>query len=349
MKQTIIAIAAALALTATVCFGAATLPEEGLKRAQEAEKLVKQDKIAEAVQILQKLDEDHPGHAAVSLRLAQILDQNNLYGPALFYYRRYVRIKGGGAADEVRSRVTSIEMMPGASEEAGQYAAQLGENTEAVPVPTPDVKESIERPAVDGSLVPVTKPEDLAKAQITPLPAGRQTPDPAEAAARRAVITPFAGNQPAVLGDEPEDIRIGAAPAQPPARTLPPSLSGQTRIEPVQTPALTAGTPAARAFPTDSQFFKVTRASGSDAVVKLTNQVQNSVLTFAAVSEGRRPVNAVLMAGETRDLKIAPGEYEVTVNVTEHGYVPTTVMDQKFEQRFEAGRVYSRRIATTGE
>ena len=207
-------------LLAALGWSAERLPEEGLKQAQEAERLLKQDKVQEAVGVLRKLDEQYPGHAAVSLRLAEIMDQNNRHGAALFYYRRYARIKGDDANLEVQARVTSIEMVAGAKEGAEDFAKQLGEPTQAVNVPTPEVKQSIERPANDGSLVPVSGPEDLTPAEVTPLPRRikdlRETP-------QRAVITPVGGLQPYVATPEVE-----ATPAE---------MSGSRRSGASATPA----------------------------------------------------------------------------------------------------------------
>lgn len=333
---------AILMLMAAIGFAADRLPDEGLKRAQEAEKLLKANQVDEAVQILRKLDKDFPGHAAISLRIAQIMDTNNQYGPALFYYRRYMHIKGRDADLDAHARVASIEMVAGAKEAAEAFAKKLGETTEPVKVPTPEVKHSLERPATDGSLVPVTKPEDLNAAEVTPLP--RQTEDNEP---KRAVLTPLGGQSPMVVTSEsgsPEPTPL--APETGRTATPPPP---QIRVDTTPAePTPDASAPVSGASSREPGFFQVSRGQSRQATVKITNSVRNSVLTFAAFSDVQKPVNVVLMTGESRELSVPPGKYEVTVNVTENGYVPTTVLDKKFNQTFEAGKIYSKRVTGSG-
>lgn len=154
-----------------------------MKRAQDAEKLLKQNKPQEAIRILQDLDRKYPTKSPLSLRLAQIYDQNDDLGPALFYYRRYVKLSGERARSEAKERLYTLEMMPGSREAADAFGKKLGEATQAFSTPTPAAREEVGAAREDGSLVPLQGPEQLdliAKAGLPPpsLTPAAATPTP---------------------------------------------------------------------------------------------------------------------------------------------------------------------------
>src|SRR2546430_2597898 len=83
----------------------ARLPDDGLKRAQQAEKLLRAGKPDDAIKMMAQLDRDYPGEPAVSLRLGQIYDTLGQYGEALFYFRRYAGIAGSRTIPEAQMRL----------------------------------------------------------------------------------------------------------------------------------------------------------------------------------------------------------------------------------------------------
>lgn len=181
-----------------------SLPESALVKAREAEKLLAADKPDDAIAILREVDREHPGHPAISLRLAQINDTIDRSGYALFYYRRYVQLAGANARDIAVERVMTLELMPGIDDEARQLAAQLGESTRPIATPTPKVERMIATRAKDGTIVPIRSEEDLEKIQKQGIPA-------------TAPSTPIPTPEPAIVLPE-ELIRTPAptaAPAQP--------------------------------------------------------------------------------------------------------------------------------------
>ncbi|MCX7718464.1 MAG: hypothetical protein N2111_08705 [Candidatus Sumerlaeaceae bacterium] len=138
----------------------AVLPEEGLKRAQKAEQLLRAEQVDEAVKVLEALTKDYPKEAAVFLRLAQVFDISGKAGPALHCYRRYVELAGPKALEEARLRVQTLELVASAREDAAAYAKSRREATRAVATPVPVVNESVEILRPDGSTAPLT-PESL--------------------------------------------------------------------------------------------------------------------------------------------------------------------------------------------
>lgn len=179
------------------------LPDDALKRAQKAEKQLKINKPREAIKILEDLDRDHPGHAAVSLRLGQIYDQLSEYGPALFYLRRYVKIAGDKALDETKTRLYTLELMAGAKEAAEEFGKKLGQQTSACVTPTPHVQESLARLSTEGNLIPVKDPKDLgitSDAWTSEVQAQMGAPAPGGNAVQESALgssTPESGQPPA--------------------------------------------------------------------------------------------------------------------------------------------------------
>jgi hypothetical protein len=160
----------------------ARLPEEGLKRAQEAEKQVRANNTDAAIKTLQKLDKDFPTESAISLRLAQVYDGMGRNGEALFYYRRYITRAGTGAREEAKNRVFTLELMSEARAQADAFAKKLGEKSAAVATPTPKVKRNVMKMSPDGSMTNL-KPSDVGLAdelaqEAVSAPAASPTPTP---------------------------------------------------------------------------------------------------------------------------------------------------------------------------
>lgn len=141
----------------------ARLPEEGLKRALQAEKQLAAGKTREAIASLAKLEAEFPEEGALSLRLAQIYDTMSESGATLFYYRRYVKLVGESAREDAQARLSALELEPGASEAAKKFAKKLGKETAPVPPPTPKIERSLAAEAPDGSLKPLKGPKDVEK------------------------------------------------------------------------------------------------------------------------------------------------------------------------------------------
>jgi len=146
------------------------LPEEGLKTAQQAEKYLAQNQPAKAIQTLLDLDKKYPGHAAVSLRLAQIYDTNNNLGPALFFYRRYIAIVGPQAPEEVQARASTLELMPDAKSGAQKIATKMNLPAAPVATPAPLIERTVNVMRKDGSLVKLEGPADVEKITKSGIP-----------------------------------------------------------------------------------------------------------------------------------------------------------------------------------
>lgn len=153
------------------------LPDSALKKAQVAEKELKANRPLEAITILSQIEKENPGFSAVSLRIAQIYDQMDQPGAALHYYRRYVHLAGGSARDEAVSRVTSLELMPSARQDADDLGARLGQAVAPVATPVPEVQREVAAEREDGSLVPIRGADELQKITTNGLP----PPEPADA------------------------------------------------------------------------------------------------------------------------------------------------------------------------
>jgi hypothetical protein len=166
-----------------------SLPEEALKQAREAEHHLASNEPDKAIAILTELDKKYPGQSAISLRLAEIHDTNNQYGPALFYYRRYIHLAGSRAREMAAARVGTLELMAGVDAEAEKFANKIGEQTRPVATPTPIVERTLSAEAKDGSRIPLTSSEQLEKIHKQ----GYVAPAP------KPIITP--ANTPIVIPD----------------------------------------------------------------------------------------------------------------------------------------------------
>lgn len=169
----------------------APLPDEALKRAQEAEKQLASNNINEALAILTRLDHDYPGHAALSLRLAQIYDKQDTPGVSLFFYRRYSRMAADHAREEAQARLATLELTPGAPAAAEAFAAKMGERTAPAATPAPVSRVEIAAARPDGSLVPIhnrEEAEEIAKGAGIP----DATPSEVPAGPTPYVISPEA-------------------------------------------------------------------------------------------------------------------------------------------------------------
>jgi hypothetical protein len=169
----------ATATSLFLCFGGvveARLPEEALARAEEAERALAQNSPEKAIQILVELDAQFPNEPAVSLRLAEIYDQQGQIGAALYYYRRYVQLAGPKARQSAKERVQTLEMTAGAREAADAIAARLGKKVKPVSTPTPRIEQSVEKVLPDGARVRVDSPEELMSDKVNPTKLTSPTP-----------------------------------------------------------------------------------------------------------------------------------------------------------------------------
>lgn len=170
--------------------GRSSLPDDALKQAQEAERQLASANPKKAIEILQQLDQTYPGNSAVSLRLAEVHDANNDYGPSLFYYRRYIKLAGARAREIPVARVSTLELMAGVDKQAGDFAKKLGEATVPVATPTPQIERSLEAQAKDGSRVPVTSAEQLEEIHRRGYVPASPSPRPTVTPAARAIVLP---------------------------------------------------------------------------------------------------------------------------------------------------------------
>jgi len=405
------------------------LPDEGLKRAQQAEKFLKANQPQQAVITLTQLDRDFPGHAAVSLRLAQVFDQTDQLGPALFYYRRYASMAGDKALQEANERLLGLELMPQARRGATEFAQKRGETTQPIQTPPPLLQHQVAVAREDGALIPVRSAEELAGLKSgkfpdatpvqlqpahtplllslnTPVPRTRAGAAPPAPAAAEPVHPPQASAPPGEIVASPTlastplrtpmpraqrtssvyadatpaapdaDEQLAAAfakgipagpPTPPPSEQLPPDPDTGTAMEPampMSSPVVSLSgnsvPPAARTTPPPSTpapveaeptshragtFFSVKPDPTGRTTLRLTNGLPDAVVTFAAVPDGiGQTMNAILAKGESRNVQITPGDYELTINVSTTTYPPITQLDTSFTMRFEPGKQYSRRF-----
>jgi tetratricopeptide (TPR) repeat protein len=189
MKTRWIALAFSVILLCA-CAVAKRLPDEALKKAQEAEQQLKKNNPDAAVKILQELDKQYPQSAAISLRLAQIYDAQDNLGSALFYYRRYAMYAGDKPHEEAIARLQTLERTAQVPQQAEELAKKLGEKTDAYSGPQSTVSRSIASVNEKGSLVEVKGPEDLKRLNQLPELERKEAPP--------AVVVPEIGNESAV-------------------------------------------------------------------------------------------------------------------------------------------------------
>ncbi|PKO18741.1 hypothetical protein CVU37_04970 [candidate division BRC1 bacterium HGW-BRC1-1] len=225
-----------LALFTTTAW--AKLPEEALKKAQQAEKLVQQSRVKDALVILQNLSREYPTEPALSLRLAQLFDGLGQPGAALFYYRQYADLAKDNPREEAVARTQTLELTAQARDGAAAFAKALKQTTKAMNTPAVNVETSMMKAAPDGTLTHL-KPsdvglsDDLAKNDPKPAP----LPTAALAPVRTIEMPRASGTT------ETKSIRVfgEAASRAAPAFTPPPF----TRPDPTATPPATPA-PAAK-------------------------------------------------------------------------------------------------------
>lgn len=202
-----------------------------------------------------------------------------------------------------------------------------------------------------GETAPLLSPATTRSVIV--LPERRQTPPPSSPRAA----------QPETLTVESFNSASGgkSVAAATPARLIvedaggaAPSLSGLDRAVQPPPPRAPAGSQAAKAVPplssgagaaATSKMFDVRPAGGTQAQLKLANTVEESILTFAAIPDnGGTPINAVLLPGEVRTLRVPPGVYEVVISATTNDYAPRTLLDRRNEQDFVSGMLYTFRL-----
>jgi len=234
------------------------LPPEALKSATEAEQKLKAGQPLEALAVLTRIDRDHPGHAAISLRMGQIFDTMNKNGQALFYYRRYVQYSGERPREEAAARITALELTPGAKQAAEAFAATLGEKSIAMQTPAPRTTLEMAVEREDGTLIPVKDSKDMERYSKEGLPLA--PPDPISAEPTPFVVntnktrpnqSAFANRQPMNSDTSPNNSRAGSnasgAPSgsqQVPANVITSKPPLKSSDEDAQLVAKFVGTPA---------------------------------------------------------------------------------------------------------
>ncbi|MCX7963193.1 MAG: hypothetical protein N2644_01735 [Candidatus Sumerlaea chitinivorans] len=219
----------------------ARLPEEGLQRAQEAEKLVRSGDVDAAIRILVELDSRYPNEAAVQRRLAELYDGKGQLGAALYYYRRYLELAGNRARAEIRERVQTLERTAGAREAADEIARRLGKKARPQPTPETRTEQVIEKVLPDGRRVAVKSAEELMADSPKGATHATPTPTPRHPLAVREVTLPpeppeaeptktNEANQ--ALSPEP----INAPPTATTASSPSPSVTASPTPKPVFTP-----------------------------------------------------------------------------------------------------------------
>ena len=346
------------------------LPEEALKRGKEAEKLVQAGKVSEAIASWEKIDKTYPGNPPVSLRLAELHDQTGEYGPALFYYRRYVAQSGEGAGEDARSRLLTLEQMANVPAEAAEYARKRGEDSQPVPVPGPVIEKSRVQVKPDGSIAPspgaeggTSVPQVKARAPIVLTPVGDGA-KPVSPDTEYVLLTPLRGDSEAAETSEPAAGVRGrtTVTVEPPGAEIPEPGSASARRSPAPGSPETGvegGTlPPAKELRDEvgrvtddlkrpkSAFFSVSKIAGTKARIRITNGFGESIMTFAAISgPGAEPVNAILASGESREIDVNPGRYRVKISVSNTGYPPGTLFEADFDMVFETGKCYTRSVS----
>jgi hypothetical protein len=231
-------------LLTAVAVGSARLPEVGLRRAQQAERLLQAERVDEAIKTLEALAKDYPQEPAVHLRLAQVFDIRGKAGPALHCYRRYIELAGPKAREEARLRVQTLELVASARAEAEAYARARREASRAVATPTPVLKESVEVMRPDGSTAPLT-PESLP--QVLAEHAGAASapaPDSTVAPVFPSETMPPIGQSPVTPGAE----RTRPQASQRPTNPAPPRPAPTREPSPLS-PPLTPRPPAEEPLP----------------------------------------------------------------------------------------------------
>jgi hypothetical protein len=346
------------------------LPEEALKRGREAEKLVQAGKLSEAITAWGRVDKAYPGNAPVSLRLAELHDQLGQYGPALFYYRRYVQLSKDGATEDARARLLTLEQMARVPDEAAEFAKKLGVESERVAVPATVVEESQVQVKPDGSIIPLkgtdpgtSAPQVKPRAAIVLTPVGSSATTVSKEQ-EYVLITPIRGgstpasttgtagakrNRTVITVEPPEAQPAGRVPPVPKASAAPSSPEAGSETGMVPPPGAIrdeVGRVTDDLTRPKSAFFTVSKGTGPNARIKLTNAFPESVMTFGAIpASGVEPVNAILTGGESRDLGIAPGRYRVKIGVNDSGYPPGELFETEFEMVFDAGMCYTRSVS----
>lgn len=93
------------------------------------------------------------------------------------------------------------------------------------------------------------------------------------------------------------------------------------------------------------RFFTTRPSQDGRTRLRLANNLPDSVMTFSALPEsGSGKADAILATGESRNLDISPGAFEIRITVMTLGYPPATISDRRFRMRMNAGTEYSVRL-----
>jgi hypothetical protein len=107
-----------------------------IAKARQAELLLMQDNgIMQALAAYEKLEQEVPNQPPLALRMAQLADQMDNSGLALFHYRRYLTMAGARARQEARDRAATLELNPAAREVADRLARERKVQVKAAATP----------------------------------------------------------------------------------------------------------------------------------------------------------------------------------------------------------------------
>ena len=238
------------------------LPEAALKQAQQAEKLVQQNRVTDALVILQNLSREFPTESALSLRLAQLFDGLGQPGPALFYYRQYATLAKDNPREEAVARTQTLELTAQARDGAEKFAKALKQTTKAMATPSVSVETSMLKAAPDGTLSHL-KPsdvglsDDLAANDPTPVPLPTTTPAPVRTIEMPRASGTTVTKSISVFGESASR----AVPAFTPPSFTRPEATATPAATPVATPPPAADiTPASRSTATPPRAARTPRA-----------------------------------------------------------------------------------------
>jgi len=279
-----------------------SLPQEALLKAREAEQNLAANAPEKAIAILQELDRKYPENPAINLRLAEVHDTKNDYGPALFYYRKYVRIAGSKAREVPVARVGTLELMAGVDDAAEKFAAKLGEQTMPVATPTPRVERALLAEAKDGSRVPLTSAEQVEQIQKRGYVPPAASPTPTVAPSATPIVIPETLTKPPASANVTSG-NAAAAPGRP---------EGQVQIS--------AAAPAATPKPVDEDSLLTQAFAKADSPEAVAEKLQERTATPAAAA----PMTIEPPISTPQARQAAPVAAELAVSAPA-SVVPTTL------------------------
>lgn len=133
---------------------------------------------------------------------------------------------------------------------------------------------------------------------------------------------------------------------------IPPQPGELTNVPPADEVQASRSTPSSANGPVmgapidpRQRFFTSRASTDGKTRLRLSNNMPETILTFAALSEGSSAkADAILATGESRVIEISPAAFEIRMTIMSMGYPPSTLTDRRFRMRLNAGTEYSVRI-----